>query len=171
MRLRQVSRLHRAVVGTLHDRRETFTMGRMASAKIQAKKLKEKHEKRKKDRKERDMAQAWGASLGKPRSKPVGMPEHETTAPWDLNASDGEDNSDPEVEPVTLVSWSDSYDKSAPGIKSTYASDARRAGTPGLARRRQKPDDRKEYNRKQRELGKEHAWAIAHGTKPAYAKV
>ena len=43
--------------------------------------------KRKKDRKERDMAQAWGASLGKPRSKPVGMPEHETTAPWDLNAS------------------------------------------------------------------------------------
>ena len=127
--------------------------------------------KRKKERKERDMAQAWGASLGKPRSKPVGMPEHETTAPWDLNASDGEDNSDPEVEPVTLVSWSDSYDKSAPGIKSTYASDARRAGTPGLARRRQKPDDRKEYNRKQRELGKEHAWAIAHGTKPAHAKV
>ena len=40
----------RSVVGTLHDRRETFTMGRMASAKIQAKKLKEKHQKRKQDR-------------------------------------------------------------------------------------------------------------------------
>lgn len=54
---------------------------------------------KKTQRKDRDMAQAWGASLGEPRAKPIGMPAHDTTAPWDLNASDGEDNSDPEVEP------------------------------------------------------------------------
>ena len=48
----------RSVVGTLHERRDSFAVGRLANAKLQAKKLKEKHEKRKKDRKVQDELKA-----------------------------------------------------------------------------------------------------------------
>ena len=50
----------------------------------------------KKDRHERDLSQAWGAAHGKPRAKGTGHPDHELQAPWEVNASDGED--DPENE-------------------------------------------------------------------------
>ena len=147
---------------------------------------------KKAQRKDRDMAQAWGASLGEPRAKPIGMPAHDTTAPWDVNASDGEDNSDPEVEPVTLVSWSNSHEKPGhkfkkgttgirssgaiglprhQGTRATYAGGTAVGGTAPLNRRRQKPEDRAKYNADQREKGKDHAWAVAHGTVPNHAKV
>jgi hypothetical protein len=139
--------------------------------------------KKKKERGERDMAQAWGASLGEPRAKPIGKPDYDVTAPWDLNASDGEDNSDPEVEPVTLVSYSDGHEKPGhkfkkgttgvrssgaiglprhQGTRSTYAANDAKAGTAALNRRRQKPEDRKQYLKEQHQLGVEHAWAEAH---------
>ncbi len=129
--------------------------------------------KKKQERKERDMAQAWGASLGAPRAKPIGKPSYETVPPWELNASDGEDNSDDEVEPVTLVSSHNGLERERPrngaiglpkhrGHRLTYAAEPGAAGTEALNRRRQKPEDRKKVLQEQRQLGIEHAWSEAH---------
>ena len=138
--------------------------------------------KKKQERKERDMAQAWGASLGAPKAQPIGRPGYDTTPPWELNASDGEDNSDDEVEPVTLVSSHNGLEHRGAvsrngaiglpqhsGHRLTYASERGAAGTEALNRRRQKPEDRKKVLQEQRQLGIEHAWSEAHRSrvKPA----
>ena len=67
---------------------------------------------RKTDRHARDLSQAWSAAHGDPNAKPVGNPGFKTgkrgdmaKTPWDVDASDGEGDSDGEEGPVALVSW------------------------------------------------------------------